>query len=126
MSFLVLSGVSALKQSAVFSLVSAFVIQKAVQDNSMQNTAVVLPHPAVSAAATVQVQCFGRGEMIMGFDPATDTVELDFIAAEGRPDISVCDFADGSGVEIRLNGALVANIEGAAGLKPENVVLVAL
>jgi len=62
----------------------------------------------------------------MGFDPATDTVELDFIAAEGRPNISVCDFPDGSGAEIRLNGTLVANIEGAAGLKPENVILVAL
>ena len=64
--------------------------------------------------------------MIMGFDPTTYTVELDCYAAEGLPKVSVTDFPDGAGAEIRLNGSLVANIEGAAVLRPENVILVAL
>ena len=126
MSFLVLSGASALKQSAIFSLASALATRTGAQGVPVQNTAVVLPDQAVFAAASVQVRNFTRGEMIMGFDPATDTVELDCYAAEGLPKVSVTDFPDGAGAEIRLNGSLVANVEGAAVLRPENVILVAL
>jgi hypothetical protein len=52
MSFLVLSGASALKQSAIFSLASALATRTGAQGVPVQNTAVVLPDQAVFAAAS--------------------------------------------------------------------------
>ena len=69
---------------------------------------------------------FNRGDLITGFDPATDVLELEYSAALGLPEVTVTDFADGSGASIALNGVVVADVEGAQGLAPEAVVLKAV
>lgn len=71
-------------------------------------------------------QDYQRGDRITGFDPATDTLELEYTRALGRPEITVTDFADGTGASIALNGVVVADVAGAQGLNPASIVLVAV
>ncbi len=65
-----------------------------------------------------------RGGTIEGFTPGTDIIELEYVRALGAPAVSVTDLPDGSGASIALNGVVVADVPGAAGLDPSSIVLV--
>ncbi len=67
---------------------------------------------------------FTRGDEVSGFDPKTDLIELEYASALGMPDVSVSDFADGTGASVALNGVVVADIAGAQGLSASDVVLI--
>jgi hypothetical protein len=69
---------------------------------------------------------FDRGDLVTGFNPQTDVLELEYSAALGAPEITVTDFTDGTGASVALNGVVVADVEGAQGLTPENVALKAV
>jgi len=69
---------------------------------------------------------FARGDLITGFDPDNDALELEYSAAMGRPEITVTDFSDGTGASIALNGVVVADVQGAQGLDPADVILTAV
>jgi len=64
-----------------------------------------------------------RGDVIDGFDPARDVIELEYSGALETPDVSVRDFDDGSGASVSLNGVVVAEVEGAAGLDASSILL---
>ena len=86
-----------------------------------------LLHADDDADATAdESQDYQRGDRIAGFNPRTDTLELEYTRALGRPDITVTDFADGTGASIALNGVVVAEVAGAQGLNPASIVLVAV
>lgn len=67
---------------------------------------------------------FSRGEELTGFDTDSDVLELEYAKALGPPDVTVTDFADGTGASVALNGVVVADVVGAQGLCAEDVVLV--
>jgi hypothetical protein len=69
---------------------------------------------------------FARGDLITGFDPDHDVLELEYTASLGQPDITVTDFQDGTGASVALNGVVVADIVGAQGLDPADIVLTPL
>lgn len=73
-----------------------------------------------------ETENYQRGDRISGFNPKTDTLELEYTRALGQPEISVTDFADGTGASIALNGVVVADVAGAQGLNPASIVLVAV
>ncbi len=70
-----------------------------------------------------EVLDFVRGDLVEGFDPATDTLELEYSAALGPPEVTVTDFSDGTGAAVALNGVVVAAVQGAQGLDPAEVAL---
>lgn len=69
---------------------------------------------------------YERGDAVTGFNPATDSLELEYSAALGKPDVTIEDFADGSGASIALNGVVVADVDGAQGLDPASIILTAV
>lgn len=66
-----------------------------------------------------------RGDSIEAFDPSRDVLDLEYACALGLPDVTVIDFADGTGASIALNGVVVADVTGAQGLDPLMVLLTA-
>ncbi len=60
---------------------------------------------------------------VFGFDPENDVVELEHPLAHDNPTVTVTDFSDGGGAFIALDGIVVAEVNGAQGLKPANVLL---
>lgn len=95
-------------------------------DASMADNLLHADEDAAEAAASGESQDYQRGDRIAGFDPRTDTLELEYTRALGRPEVTVSDFADGTGASIALNGVVVADVAGAQGLSPESIVLVAV
>ncbi len=79
--------------------------------------------PGFDLAEGAGVFDFARGDLITGFDPAYDILELEYAAAMGRPEVTVINFPDGTGASIALNGVVVADVEGAQGLDPRRVIL---
>ena len=73
--------------------------------------------------AVPDIYDFARGDMIAGFNPKYDVLELEYSRALGIPEITVTDFPDGSGASIALNGVVVADVEGAQGLNPATIML---
>lgn len=69
---------------------------------------------------------FARGDAVSGFDGATDVLELEYTSALGPPDVTVTDFPDGSGASVAMNGVVVADVAGAQGLDPDNIILIAV
>lgn len=73
--------------------------------------------------AAPDIYDFARGDMIAGFDPRYDVLELEYSRAMGTPEVTVINFADGTGASVALNGVVVADIEGAQGLDPALIML---
>jgi hypothetical protein len=69
---------------------------------------------------------FERGDTILSFNAQSDVLELEYTASLGVPDVSVTDFLDGTGASIALNGVVVADVAGAQGLEPANILLAAI
>jgi hypothetical protein len=82
--------------------------------------------PAISSDPAPDIFDYNRGDMIAGFDPSSDLIELEYTASLGVPDVTITDFADGSGASIALNGVVVADVTGAQGLDPNSVNLIAV
>jgi len=70
-----------------------------------------------------EIHQFARGDLIHGFDPDIDRLELDYPAASGVPVVTVTDFPDGTGASVALNGVVVADVIGAQGLAVTRIVL---
>lgn len=66
----------------------------------------------------------GRGAVIEDFDPETDGIEIEYLAALPPPDISVALSSDGDGTDISFDGVVVATVQGAQGLTADHVRLV--
>ncbi|NOX39050.1 MAG: hypothetical protein GXP05_00595 [Alphaproteobacteria bacterium] len=78
---------------------------------------------AQDPADSMETHDLVRGETIIGFDPDTDLIELEYSAALGTPDVTIADFPDGTGASVALNGVVVADVAGASGLDISSVVL---
>ncbi len=78
---------------------------------------------ANSEAETIDM---ARGDAISAFNPKSDTLELEYTAALGSPEVSITDFADGTGASVALNGVVVADVTGAQGLDPSVISLIAV
>jgi hypothetical protein len=66
---------------------------------------------------------FARGDTIPGVSP-DDLVEIEYSRSLGAPEVTVTDLPDGSGAQVALNGVVVADLPGAAGFDPSNIILV--
>lgn len=77
------------------------------------------------AGAPPPVAEMPRGAVIEGFDPATDTIELEYHAALPPPQVTVAEAADGNGTDIAFDGVVVATVAGVTGISADDVVLVA-
>ena len=66
---------------------------------------------------------FARGDTIPGVSP-DDVVEIEYARSLGAPEVTVTDLPDGSGAQVALNGVVVADLPGAAGFDPSNIILV--
>jgi len=82
-------------------------------------------HPQETAAGADEIN-LDRGALIDGFDPASDVLEFEYTAALGLPEVSVIDFADGTGASVALDGVVLADVTGAQGLDPGSVILTAV
>jgi hypothetical protein len=75
---------------------------------------------------SIETLDLARGETIIGFDPETDLIELEYASALGTPEVTIADFPDGTGASVALNGVVVADVAGASGLDMSSVVLLAV
>jgi hypothetical protein len=63
-------------------------------------------------------------EVIRGFDPSTQQIEIDYDpAVYADPHVAIRAAEDGSGAQILLDGKVVASVAGTTGLDPDLVVL---
>lgn len=69
---------------------------------------------------------FERGDLVQGFDPRTDTLELEYTKALGVPEISLSEMPDGMGTLVAMNGVVVAELVGVKGLSAKKIVLIAV
>jgi len=79
--------------------------------------------PTSAATESETIDC-NRGEVITGFVPGTDILELEYSPALGEPEITIADWEGGNGSMVAINGVVVAEIEGVQGLGAEDVRLV--
>lgn len=100
--------------------------------SNLQNDLVAVPDlesdadllTSMGQAEPLETLDFSRGELIEGFDPSRDILELEYTVSLGTPDIIVSELPDGDGVSVAMNGFVVAQLDGAFGLNAQNVVLV--
>jgi len=78
---------------------------------------------AKTAMSDEEIFDFQRGDMIFGFDPECDILEIEYSAAKGVPHVTVSTSPDDSGVLISMNGAVMAEIIGIDALDRANIVL---
>jgi hypothetical protein len=95
-----------------------------VDDVNLHDDAVAVSNTATSEIS--ETLDFDRGDMITGFVSGSDQIELEYTASLGVPNVTVTDFADGTGASIALNGVVVADVAGAQGLDPSTVNLIAV
>lgn len=94
-----------------------------VDVSHFEQTSTPAQTPVLTPAETVDL---ARGDAISSFNPRVDLLELEYTAAMGMPEVTIMDFADGSGASIALNGVVVADVAGAQGLDPGVVSLIAV
>jgi len=84
----------------------------------------LLEHPT-TRGHTATLAEFDRGDLIRGFDPDIDILELEYCKSLATPEITVLDFANGTGASVALNGVVIANLPGVEWLDAADIKLIA-